>query len=97
LIYQQTKTNIMTTINETLEQIQTAENTIFSVTFEKKDGTMRTMVARLNVKKGVNGKGMAYNPIEKGLLPVWDMQKNAFRMINLKTVTELKIKGEELI
>lgn len=86
----------MTTINETLEQIQTADNTIFSVTFEKKDGTMRTMVARLNVKKGVNGKGMAYNPIEKGLLPVWDMQKNAFRMINLKTVTELKIKGEAL-
>lgn len=86
----------MTTINETLEQIQTADNTIFSVTFEKKDGTMRTMVARLNVKKGINGKGMAYNPIEKGLLPVWDMQKNAFRMINLKTVTELKIKGEAL-
>ena len=55
------------------------------------------MVARLHVKKGVNGKGMAYNPVEKGLLPVWDMQKNGFRMINLKTVTELKIKGEELI
>ena len=51
----------------------------------------------MNVKKGVKGTGMAYNPIEKGLLPVWDMQKNAFRMINLKTVTELKIKGEELI
>ena len=61
------------------------------------DGSERTMVARLNVKKGVKGTGMAYNPIEKGLLPVWDMQKNAFRMINLKTVTELKIKGEELI
>jgi hypothetical protein len=87
----------MTTINETLEQIQTAENTIFSVKFTKKDGSERTMVARLNVKKGVNGKGMAYNPIEKGLLPVWDMQKKNFRMINMKTITSLKIRKEQII
>ena len=87
----------MKTINETLAKIQKAESTIFSVTFTKKDGSIRKMVARLNVKKGVNGKGMAYNPIEKGLLPVYDMQKNGFRMINLSTVTELKIKGKELI
>lgn len=87
----------MKNFKETLAEIQTAQNTIFSVTFIKKDGTVRTMVARLHVKKGVNGKGMAYNPVDKGLLPVWDMQKNGFRMINLKTVTELKIKGEELI
>ena len=87
----------MKKFKETLAEIQTAQNTIFSVTFIKKDGTVRTMVARLHVKKGLNGKGMAYNPVEKGLLPVWDMQKNGFRMINLKTVTELKIKGEELI
>ena len=80
-----------------LAQIQTAENTIFSVEFIKKDGTVRNMVARLNVKKGVNGNGMSYDPIAKGLLPVWDMQKNAFRMINMKTVTKLQIKGEELV
>ena len=55
------------------------------------------MTARLHVKKGVKGTGMAYNPIEKGLIPVWDMQKNGFRMINLKTVTKLQIKGEELV
>jgi len=55
------------------------------------------MLCRLNVKKGVNGVGMAYDPIEKGLIPVWDLQANAFRMINLKTVTELRIKKEELI
>ena len=87
----------MKNFKETLAEIQTAQNTIFSVTFIKKDGSERTMVARLHVKKGVNGKGMAYNPVEKGLLPVWDMQKNGFRMINLKTVTELKIRKEQII
>ena len=80
-----------------LAKIQTAQNTIFSIEFIKKDGTVRNMIARLNVKKGVNGKGLSYDPIAKGLLPVWDMQKNAFRMINLKTVTKLQIKGDELV
>ena len=87
----------MEKFTKVLEEIQTANNTIFSVEFIKKDGSVRNMVARLHVKKGLNGKGMAYNPIEKGLLPVWDMQKNGFRMINLKTVTKLQIKGEELV
>ena len=87
----------MEKFRQTLSQIQKANNTIFSVEFYKKDGSVRTMTARLHVKKGVKGTGMAYNPIEKGLLPVWDMQKNGFRMIKLKTVTKLQIKGEELI
>ena len=34
-----------------LAKIQTAQNTIFSIEFIKKDGTVRNMVARLNVKK----------------------------------------------
>lgn len=80
-----------------LAKIQTAENTIFHVEFIKKDGTLRKMNCRLNVKKGVNGKGMAYDPIEKGLLPVWDLEKNSFRMINMKTVQKLVIKKEELV
>ena len=80
-----------------LAKIQTAQNTIFSIEFIKKDGTVRNMVARLNVKKGVNGKGLSYDPIAKGLLPVWDMQKNAFIMIQLKTVTKVQIKGEEVL
>jgi hypothetical protein len=80
-----------------LAQIQTAENTIFSIEFIKKDGTVRNMVARLNVKKGVNGNGMAYDPIAKGLLPVWDLKANNFRMINLKTVTKLKVRKEQII
>lgn len=87
----------MENFREVLAEIQKAENTIFSVEFIKKDGSVRQMNARLNVKKGVNGKGMAYNPIEKGLLPVYDMANHGFRMINLNTVTKLQIKGEEVL
>jgi len=98
LIYQTNKNKQqMENFRETLEKIQTAENTFFHVEFIKKDGSLRKMNARLGVKKGVKGTGMAYNPIEKGLLPVYDIEKGSFRMINLKTVTKLVIKKEELI
>ena len=44
---------------ETLRTIikELAGKTIFSCDFTKKDGTPRTMVCRLGVKKGQNGKG----------------------------------------
>ena len=87
----------MENFRETLEKIQTAKNTFFYVEFIKKDGSLRKMKCRLNVKKGVKGTGMAYNPIEKGLLPVFDLDKKGFRMIQLKTVQKLVIKKEELV
>jgi len=68
---------------------------IFSIRFTKKDGTIRRMVCRLGVKKGVNGKGMKYTPIEKRLICVYDMGKHGYRMINLKTIDMIKINGIE--
>ena len=65
----------------------------FTVEFVKKDGTKRVMNARLGVKKGVNGKGMAYKPTERGLLPVYDMANKGFRMVNFETVTSYTSHG----
>jgi hypothetical protein len=75
-------------------RIQATNGQIFSARFVKKDGTVRDMVCRLGVKKGVNGTGMAYNPFDRNLVPVFDMQKDAFRMINMETVMQLKLNGE---
>jgi len=87
-----------TQIENTIQEIRNkAEGTIFSVEFIKKDGSLRKMVARLGVKKGVKGVGMAYNPTEKGLLPVYDMQKLAFRMIVINTIQKLQIRGTQLV
>jgi hypothetical protein len=72
------------------EQILSKGNKIFSVTFIKKDGSTRRMVARLGVRKGVKGVGMSFSPSEKNLMVVFDMHKRAFRMINLETIVELK-------
>lgn len=70
---------------------------VFAVDFIKKDGTPRTMNARLGVKKGVKGVGQKFNPSDYQLLTVFDMQKNAFRMIGLETVTRVTIGGETIL
>lgn len=68
---------------------------IFSVDFVKKDGTVRTMNARLGVKKGLTGEGMKYDPLKRGLLPVYDMQKRDYRMINFKSLLSIRMKGQK--
>jgi len=80
---------------EMLKKIQDSNGRIMNIVFIKKDGTRRSMNCRLGVHKGVTGKGMRYYPILKGLLTVYDMNKDAFRTVNLKTIQRVKISGEE--
>lgn len=70
---------------------------VFAVDFTKKDGTPRTMTARLGVKKGVTGVGKRYKPADYDLLCVFDMQKAAFRTIGLDTVERVTIGGETIL
>ena len=70
--------------------LKSTSGRIFRAVFIKKDGSERTMVARTGVHKGVNGTGMSYNPESKGLMPVYDMQKKAWRMVNVTTMKSLK-------
>jgi hypothetical protein len=73
---------------------------IFSAIFTKKNGEKRSMVCRRDVRKYVTGKGLSYNPEERGLVTVYDMQKckidpkRAYRNINIETLEQLKIKGK---
>lgn len=71
-----------------------AGNTIFGVTFVKKDGTIRDMTCRLGVKKYLKGGELGFDIVEKGLLPVYDLQSEGYRMINLNTVTEIRANGQ---
>lgn len=80
---------------EAYAKMRTSSGKVFTATFIKKDGTVRNLNGRIGVKKGVTGKGMRYKPLQKLLLPVYDMQKKAFRMINLDTMEHLKINGQE--
>ena len=79
----------------TLEQIvEQAGNSIFTATFVKKNGDVRVMNCRLNVKKHLKGGELKYDAKARNLLPVFDMQKKEYRMINISTLTKLKINGQ---
>lgn len=68
---------------------------ILTVTFIKRTtGELRVMNCRLGVKKGVKGIGMSYNPAEKNLLGVYDMQNGGFRMIALESILKISGGGE---
>ena len=66
---------------------------ICSVIFLKMDGTVRKMNFRRHVTKGVNGKGLKYNPSKVGNMVVYDMGESDFRTIKLDNVQSLKVNG----
>lgn len=67
---------------------------IFTVKFFKKNGTLRTMTARRNVKKHLRGGDLPYDPVKKLLLPVFDMSIREYRMVNLRGLQSFSIGGE---
>jgi hypothetical protein len=77
---------------ETAKQlIKDTKGKFFTVTFKKKDGSERIMNARLGVKAYLKGGELSYNPDEKGLIPVYDMKNGGYRMVNVSTISKLKI------
>ena len=74
--------------NDIKEAIKTG--LIFSVTFTKKDGTQRDMVARSGVKKHLKGDGPSTTAHIPKYFTVFDMQKAAYRTINIETICKFK-------
>lgn len=63
---------------------------IMTVKFVKRTtGEVRVMNCRLGVKVHLKGGVQAYDPKTKNLLTVFDMQKGAYRNINLDQVLEV--------
>ena len=67
----------------------------FGCTFVKRTtGEIRHMNCRRGVVKHLKGGKPAYNFGEKNLLPVFDLQKNEYRVIPLENVLEVRLGGD---
>ena len=65
---------------------------VFTVSFIKRStGELRVMNCRFGVKKHLQGGELAYNPKEKNLLMVFDMQAKGYRSISLEGVESATI------
>ena len=61
---------------------------IFVCEFIKKDKSVRRMLCRLGVKRGLTGAGARYE--KENLITVYDMTNKGFRNINIETVKSFK-------
>lgn len=78
--------------DEAVKIIKDSKGKFFTVTFIKRtDGSTRVMNARLGVKVFLKGGELPFDPVAKRLLPVYDVQKHDYRMINLDSIKQLKI------
>ena len=89
----------MKTINKTTakELIKESKGKIFSTTFVKKDNTIRTLTSRTGKQYTPTGKAAPYKAEEFNMMPLYDMRKKAFRMLNLNTLITLSINKEKYL
>jgi len=79
--------------SDIMNVLQATNGTVFSVKFIKRTtGEERVLVGRFGVSKNITGKGLAYDPADKGLAVVYDFQKKQYRMINLETIISIHSK-----
>lgn len=76
---------------------------IFAVEVIKRtNGAKRYLVCRYGVRMNIKGVGLAFDPDAYQLIVVWDVQKSAWRMINIPgmrgiLITEKKADRDALI
>lgn len=84
------------TRQEAVQKIHSAKSTgkIFTVHFYKRTtGELRVMNCRGRVLSGLSGGELKFNPESKGLITVFDMQNDGYRMINADTIQQVTISG----
>ena len=71
-----------------IDRILNSNGKIFTVTFTKKDGTIRVMNCRLGVTKYLKGGSSTLNPDK--FITVYDLQSEGYRAINKDAIINLK-------
>lgn len=69
----------------------------FRACFIKKDGSVREMTARFGVKKHLKGGTLKYSPESLNYIVVFDIEKKAYRTINMDQLVFLRYNGKEVI
>ena len=67
---------------------------IFTVTFVKKSGEVRKLNCRLGVTKHLKGGNKSFRDADFNYLTVFDLQKKAYRTVNLNTVQKIICKKD---
>jgi hypothetical protein len=82
--------------NEVNDFIYKLNGRIFRVVFVKRSNSqIREMLCRTGVSRNISGAGLKFEPSERNLLNVYDMQKKEYRFIPLDSVVAIKTGGQK--
>ena len=76
-----------------VQLIEDSDGKFVSVTFTKKDGSVRTLVGRLGVTKHWKGGESRLDPAK--YITIFDTQNGGYRAINRETIKSVRFGGEE--
>ncbi len=85
------------THKEAMELVLGSNGKILTAVFIKKDGTERRMNARIGVKAYLKGGELPYDALPRGYIPLFDLQKKKYRILNTNTMKSLKLNGKDYI
>ena len=86
------------TITRAKQLIKESKGLIFSTTYIKKDNTIRTLTSRTGKQyASKTGRPAPYKAEEFNMMPLYDMRKKAFRMLNFNTLITLSINKEKYL
>jgi len=70
-----------------------ADGRFFSVEFTKRDGSLRTMQARLGVTQYLAGGEKGYSDAAKGIVTVYSVDAAGYRSVRLDSIRSLTVRG----
>ena len=70
-----------------------ADGKFFALEFEKRDGTVRHMQARLGVTRHLAGGTKAYSDAAQGIVTVWSTDAGGYRSIRLDSIRAMTVRG----
>ncbi len=76
-----------------VKEVIDASKGVYEVTFKKKDGTIREMLARQNVEHNLQGGVNKVVKPSNDYISTFDVNAFGYRTINLATITKLKVNG----
>lgn len=81
------------------DMINNTNGKIFTVTFRKKDGSLREMNARMGVQKHLRSDGKVASTTShiSKYATVYDMKAKGYRNINLETLEKFKCGDKEVV
>ena len=71
--------------------IKASSGKFFTVTFTKKDGSIRTLNGRLGVTKYLKGGKSTLSPDQ--FITVYDVQSKGYRAVNVDTIQSVTVDG----